>query len=100
MLTGLQVWAGFAHKDVALAGDRPDGLRGWASVDLPALTAGQAEQGELAWVHSWSLLGTLRPGRSLLMKPYRTPSLTQSFMSCSVAAARRTGHLCRVLSGV
>lgn len=26
--------------------------------------------------------------------------LTQSFMSCSVAAARRTGHLCRVLSGV
>lgn len=26
--------------------------------------------------------------------------LTQSFMSCSVVAARRTGHLCRVLSGV
>lgn len=48
MLTGFQVWAGFAHEDVALASDRPDGLRGRASVNLPALAAGQAEQGELA----------------------------------------------------
>lgn len=70
MLTGFQVLAGFTHKDVTLAGDRPDGLWGRASMDLPALTAGQAEQGELAWVHSWSLLGTLRPGCFLLTKPY------------------------------
>lgn len=73
MLTGFQVWAGLTHKDVTLAGDRPDGLRGRASVDFPALTTGQAEQGELAWVHSWSRPGRLRPGWSILTQPFRTP---------------------------
>lgn len=52
VLTCFQVWAGLAHEDVTLASDRPDSLRGRASMDLPALAARQAKQGELAWVHS------------------------------------------------
>lgn len=76
MLTGFQIWARLTHKDVALASDRPDGLRGRASMDLPALAAGQAEQGELAWVHSWSLLGRLRPGGGLILLSPRGPPVT------------------------
>lgn len=53
----LQVWAGLTHKDVSLAGDGPDGLWGRAAVHLPALAAGQAEQGELAWGDGRSWLG-------------------------------------------
>lgn len=47
-LGGLEVQARLAHEDVSLAGDGPDGLRGGAAVQSPALTAGQVEQGELA----------------------------------------------------
>lgn len=58
VLRGLQVWAGIAHEDVPLAGDRPDGLRGGAAKDPPALAAGQVEQGQLAWADGWSPLGS------------------------------------------
>lgn len=56
VLRGLQVRAGLTHEDVALAGDGPDGLQGGAAEDPPALTAGQVEQGQLAWAdgsHHW-----------------------------------------------
>lgn len=66
----------------------------------PALAAGQVEQGELARGGG----GSARPGWPQDGGPHPCPRdprlLTQSLMSCSVAAARRTGHLCRVLSGV
>lgn len=99
-LRALEVWTGVAHKDVPLAGDGPDGLWGGAAVHPPALAAGQVEQGELA---RWGG-GSVRPGWPQDGGPHPCPRdprlLTQSLMSCSVAAARRTGHLCRVLSGV
>lgn len=47
-LRGLEVQARLTHEDVSLAGDGPDGLRGGAAVQSPALAAGQVEQGELA----------------------------------------------------
>lgn len=94
-LGGLEVRAGLAHKDVPLAGDRPDGLRRGAAVDPPALAAGQVEEGELPRG------GGSAPGSGVGGPRAPDPCpLTQSLMSCSVAAARRTGHLCRVLSGV
>lgn len=56
VLRGLQVWAGLSHEDVALAGNGPDGLQGGTAEDPSALTAGQVEQGQLAWAdggHHW-----------------------------------------------
>lgn len=79
VLTCFQVWAGLAHEDVTLASDRPDGLRGRASMDLPALAAGQAEQGELAWVYNMGHLpGRLRLGWSFLTKSSRIPDHSPS----------------------
>lgn len=78
-------------------------------MDPPALTAGQVEQGKLVRGEGRSALrrgpaaGPVQPAPGPLCpwSPARgSRALTQSFMSCSVAAARRTGHLCRVLSGV
>lgn len=91
----LQLRAWLAHKNVPLAGDRPDGLWGWASKYPSALAARLAEQGKLSgdtMLSVWEADGD-RP-----LPPSKT--LTQSFISCSVAAARRTGHLWRVFSGV
>lgn len=71
-----------------------------------ALTARQVEQGQLAWGDDWSLAGRGQAGcttpslRPLAPSLWDHRPLTQSFMSCSVAAARRSGHLCRVRSGV
>lgn len=109
VLGGLQVRAGLAHEDVPLAGGGPNGLRRGTAVDLPALAARQVEQGQLARGGGRSPPGRRRAaGRGwaaprplpLAPRPGGRHPLTQSFMSCSVAAARRTGHLCRVLSGV
>lgn len=57
VLGGLQVRAGLTHEDVPLAGGGPNGLRRGAAVDLPALTAGEVEQGQLAQGGGWSALG-------------------------------------------
>lgn len=61
VLGGLQVRAGLAHEDVPLAGGGPNGLRRGAAEDLPALTARQVEQGQLAWGgagHHWAGAGS------------------------------------------